>query len=161
MARKPQEKLEHISDTLVIALKKHRLKFIGESISLQKLWLSAAGSIICEHSKPFKLKGKELHVAVSNSSWLQQISINSSILLEKIREIPDAPEINKIKLSLDDFPKEHTDGRMKVVNIPLTEKEKRFVEATVASLEVDDQEFKDIVRRVLKKAAIRRRLLGQ
>jgi len=156
--RKPKERLEHIGEALNKAFRNNRLDLSWETVRLQKFWLEAGGEIIYAHSRPKRVINDVLHVKVDNSSWLYQLEMLRGELISNFSSLRGAPPIAEIKLSLGEIPSNEVSHK-KLEMAPLTAKEKRFVEETLASLPIEDADFKKTVKSVLTKGIIRRRLL--
>lgn len=93
------------SPTLVADILKRTLKNLNleDKIKVYHLWKNwgeVVGNAIAQKSSPDYVAGGRLYVSVTSAAWMQELTFQKAWLLEKIKAIPDIPEIRDIVFRL-------------------------------------------------------------
>lgn len=75
---------------------------IKNTITLDHHWKSIVGEIVAENAKVLYVKGGILHIGVSSSTWLQELSFMRQAILSGVRQILPDIEVNDIKFRIAD-----------------------------------------------------------
>lgn len=85
-------------------LKSQMKSIVGDrftkSLSIQNKWQHIVGAVISRHSKILYVKDNILHVAVDNSTWLNELSLMKEQIIQKVHEILPDLQIEEIKLKI-------------------------------------------------------------
>ena len=158
--RGKQLNLQRLGNVLKGILRKHNIFFDSEEQRLLEVWQKAVGPQISVQTRPDRLKRNTLFIKVSSSVWMQQLHILKQEIIEKINQLLGKELIKNIHFSIGEIPStmptNSYSSSFSPDSYPLKEKDKRLIEKSISS--VEDQELKEILRRVMTKNIIRRRL---
>jgi len=94
--------LQSVADIVPKILKKLGLEQRSWENQLLEQWESLAGKNLSKHTRPGRLQNRVLHVFVSNSTWLSELSrYGKKDLLAKLQKQFGAARIRDIRLQLD------------------------------------------------------------
>ena len=158
--RGKQFNLQRLGNVLQGILRKHKIFFDSEEQHLLEVWQKAVGPKILVQTRPDKLKRNTLFIKVSSSVWMQQLHILKPEIIEKINNLLGKELIKNIHFSIGEIPStvptNPYTSSFSQDSYPLKEKDKKLIEKSIS--QVEDPEFKEILRRVMTKNIIRRRL---
>ncbi len=134
-------------------------------------WPEIAGEAIAKHSWPMKFKERDvLVVAVSDSVWMQQLSLQKLMLLEAInRTLPPESMVRDLHFTMENIdqvrkshaattsaPKTNSETLyIQPKNIPESEKQDIDQHAKAVTEPVEDEELKAVLQRAYIKSRIR------
>jgi len=157
--RKRQKNLLKLGDFLQKALKRRKILLDMADGSLVDTWNRTVGPAIASQTFPFKFKNKTLFVKVSNSTWMQQLQFMKEEIIAKVDPAFTDKTIGNIYFSIGTIPqpqREESDDGPGLDAYPLKARDRRLIKESMASIQ--DDELKDIVRRVMTKEIIKRRI---
>ncbi len=160
MPKRPhQTKLQRIDEILSRALKKRRVPFRQEDRRLVDTWEQAVGPQIAAQSRPESIKRDILFVKVSSSVWMQQLHFLKEEMIGKVNALLAGATVKDIRFSIGCLPSPAKGGK-EAAAMPLSaghlkERDKKMIDTCLASL--DDQELKEIIKRVMTKELTYRR----
>jgi predicted nucleic acid-binding Zn ribbon protein len=93
----------HIKSIVSDVLKKYRNTQKADVFEISEIWESAVSSTIAKDSRPWKVKGNELEVQVTNSSWLHHLNFMKNDIIQKLNEQLGEQVIKKIRFSVAHF----------------------------------------------------------
>jgi len=146
-------KPEKISDALAGALERAGL---GRIMALQGLcgkWRTIAGEGMAKHSMPVMLKGGTLTLVVDSPAWMNEISLLSPTIIEKLNTELGEEAVSDIRLRQGKVEDRATHsgaapaGKFRPVTRPLTAEEEDEIEKALSSIE--DGGLKESARRML------------
>ncbi len=134
-------------------------------------WPEIAGEAIAKHSWPMKFKERDVLVlAVSDSVWMQQLSLQKLMLLEAInRTLPPESMVRDLHFTMENIdqvrknhsattsaPKAHSETVcIQPEKIPETEKQNINQHAKAVTEPVKDEELKEVLQRAYVKSRFR------
>ncbi len=74
--------MQKVSDIL-----DRKYKGFGKVVRIRKLWAEIVGEVLNSHTEPVQLKGNTLLVLCDSPAWVQQMSILSLTLTQRIHEV--------------------------------------------------------------------------
>ena len=87
-----------IKDILSEYLKGTSLNDINETINIEHLWKNIVGSTISKNTEIIGIKKGTLTIKTSNPIWRNELSLQKTELLKKIKAINSELNIREIKL---------------------------------------------------------------
>ncbi|MCG6534032.1 MAG: DUF721 domain-containing protein [Syntrophales bacterium LBB04] len=158
--RRKTATLQRIDEILSRALKKRHVPFRKEDRRLIEIWEKAVGPQIAAQSRPESIKRDVLLVKVSSSVWLHQLHFLKEEIMGKINASAAGAAFKDIHFSIGQLPQSPGEGKapsaLPLPTVHLKERDKKMMETCLASL--NDQELKDIIKRVMTKEITLRRL---
>jgi hypothetical protein len=157
LAARPLKKPEIISETLMAALDKAGLGRIAVVGGLSKKWRQVAGKGMAKHSTPSMLKGGTLTLVVDSPVWMNEISLLTPAIIEKINEEMGPDTVTDIRLR-QGGPREFkaveygggseraAQGSSRPPSREPTDAELEIIQESVASIE--DPEVREAARRL-------------
>ncbi|MBW2631211.1 MAG: DUF721 domain-containing protein [Deltaproteobacteria bacterium] len=156
---KRRRNLQKMGDFLQKALKRKKILLDLIDYRILDIWNRAVGPQISAHTNPFKFKNGTLFVNVSDPAWMQQLRFMNQEIMDKVNLDWEKEEIKNIYFSIGDIhhtPAKTTDHFIDFSLYPLKERDKRLIRENLS--QVDDEELKDILKKVMTKEIIKRRL---
>ena len=150
-----------MGDFLEKTLKKREIHIDIVDHRILHTWNSAVGPQISAHTNPFKYRNGTLFVNVSNPAWMQQLRFMKQEIVEKINAESGKEDIKNIYFSIGDIRRKSvtaTDHPIDFSRYPLKKRDRRLIRENLSQIE--DEELKEILERVMKKEIIKRRLSG-
>jgi len=144
-----------LGDTLREVLDRAGLGGIATSSTLSGRWAELVGPGIAAHSSPGAIKGGRLAVTVDSSAWMNQLSLLSVDLIEKINAGLGPGTVTELRFRIGRPSQPARHGRPAAKDAPirrsLTPSERAEVEQ--AASQVSDPELRKSVVRLLSAAA--------
>jgi predicted nucleic acid-binding Zn ribbon protein len=84
-------------------INKIQTKNRGVKKDILTIWNSLAGDNVNRHARPLILKKKVLIVEVDSSSWLYELSLKKSILLQEMQKKTGADKIQDIRFRMGEL----------------------------------------------------------
>ncbi len=156
---KRQRNLQKMGDFLQKVLKKRKILLDLVDHRILDVWNKAVGPQISTHTNPFKFKKGTLFVNVSGPAWMQQLRFMKQEIMDKVNLKWKKEEIKNIYFSIGDIhhtPAKPADRPIDFSLYPLKERDKRLIRENLS--QIDDEELKDILEKVMKKEIVKRRL---
>ena len=98
----PPDRSSHISERMPDLIKKLGLQNQLWETALTSDWESLVGPQVAKQTRPGRLQYKILHIFVSNSMWLSELSrYHQKTILENIQARFGKDKIDRIKLQID------------------------------------------------------------
>jgi len=122
-------------------------------------WRKAVGPQISAQTYPFKFKNNILFVNVSTPAWMQQLSFMKQEIMDKVNPDWKREEIKNIYFAIGDIPDTSPQPGGHASDFSprlLKEREKRIIRENLS--QIDDEELKGILKKVMTKEIIKRRL---
>lgn len=113
---------------------------------LRAKWKSIFKDPIHKHTMPHALQNKCLTILVDSPEWLHELQFHQETILSHLRDL----SIQRVRLRLgkiQDTPLHHSPRQRKR---PLTEKDREFIENTVA--DVGDENLRDTIKKAIEKS---------
>ena len=148
-----------MGDFLQRALKKKKIFLDLIDYRILDIWNKAVGPQISAHTNPFKFKNATLFVNVSDPAWMQQLRFMKQEIMDKVNLEWEKEEIKNIYFSIGDIhytPPKVSDRFIDFSQYPLKKRDERLIRENLSQL--DDEELKDILEKVMKKEIVKRRL---
>jgi len=148
-----------MGDFLQKVLKKKKILLDLVDYRILDVWKRAVGPQISANTSPFKFKNNTLFVSVSSPAWMQQLRFMKQEIMDKVNLEWEKEEIKNIYFSIGDIhhtPAKPADRPIDFSLYPLKERDKRLIRENLS--QVDDEELKDILEKVMIKETIKRRL---
>ncbi|MBW2558441.1 MAG: DUF721 domain-containing protein [Deltaproteobacteria bacterium] len=158
-AGKRPRSLQRMGDFLQRVLKKRKILLDLVDHRILDVWNKAVGPQISAHTNPFKFKNGTLFVNVSDPAWMQQLRFMKQEIMDKVNLEWKKEEIKNIYFSIGDIhhtPEKLADHPIDFSLYPLKERDKRLIRENLS--QIDDEELKDILKKVMTKEIIKRRL---
>ncbi|EKD41269.1 MAG: hypothetical protein ACD_73C00786G0004 [uncultured bacterium] len=89
-----------IADILKSTLKNLNIEEKFKVYPLWKQWALVVGETVASKSSPDYIMASKLYVSVTSPAWIQELSFQKQLLLEKIRAFPQLPSISDIVFRL-------------------------------------------------------------
>ncbi len=89
-----------ISDLIQNQIHKLSDKPLTKTISLHNQWKQIAGPVISKHSKVLYLRGGELVISVTNSTWHSELIMMKAEILDKINQAMPEANVEEIKFKI-------------------------------------------------------------
>jgi len=156
---KRRRNLEKMGDFLPKALKRKKILLDLIDHRILEVWNSAVGPQISAHTKPFKFKNGTLFIHVSDPAWMQQLRFMKQEIMDKVNLEWEKKEIKNIYFSIGDIhhtPAKTADRPIDFSLYPLKERDKGLIRENLS--QINDEELKDILKKVMTKEIIKRRL---
>ena len=156
---KRRRNLEKMGDFLPKALKRKKILLDLIDHRILEVWNRAVGPQISTHTNPFKFKNGTLFIHVSDPAWMQQLRFMKQEIMDKVNLEWEKEEIKNIYFSIGDIhhtPAKTADRPIDFDRYPLKERDKRLIRENLS--QVNDEELKEILEKVMKKEIIKRRL---
>jgi len=148
-----------MGDFLQRALKKKKILLDLVDHRILDVWNKAVGLQISAHTNPFKFKNGTLFVNVSDPAWMQQLRFMKQEIMDKVNLEWKKEEIKNIYFSIGDIhrtPAKTADRLIDFSLYQLKERDKRLIRENLS--QINDEELKDILKKVMTKEIIKRRL---
>ena len=148
-----------MGDFLQKVLKKKKILLDLVDYRILDVWKRAVGPQISANTGPFKFKNNTLFVSVSSPAWMQQLRFMKQEIMDKVNLEWEKEEIKNIYFSIGDIhhtPAKSADRPIDFSLYPLKERDKRLIRENLS--QIDDEELKDILEKVMKKEIVKRRL---
>ncbi|MCD6487113.1 MAG: DUF721 domain-containing protein [Syntrophobacterales bacterium] len=156
---KRRRNLQKMGDFLQKALKRKKILLDLIDYRILDIWNKAVGPQISAHTNPFKFKNGTLFVNVSDPAWMQQLRFMKQEIMDKVNLDWEKEEIKNIYFSIGDIhytPAKTADRSIDFSQYSLKERERRLIRENLS--QIDDEELKDILEKVMIKEIIKRRL---
>ncbi len=101
--RKPRRQFTAIGDVLDQVLKGYHQKSRSDLSHVCRVWDRAVGAAIADNTRPVAMKGKQLVVVVTSSTWLHQLQFLKKQLIAGINRQTDAVSVEDIKFRIGAF----------------------------------------------------------
>lgn len=101
--RKSNHRFTAIGDVLADVLDTCRQKSQSDFSRIWQLWDGAVGSAIAANTRPVSLKGRQMVVLVTNSSWLHQLQFLKKQMVDEINHRMAATIVDDIKFKIGTF----------------------------------------------------------
>ncbi len=157
--RKRQKNLLKMGDFLPKVLSKKKILLDILDHSILDTWHRAVGPQISANTNPFKFKNNTLFVNVSSPAWMQQLRFMKQEIMDKINPEWEKEEIKNIYFAIGDIPQTPAQPADPAADFSprlLKERDKRLIRENLS--QVDDEELKAILKKVMTKEIIKRRL---
>lgn len=158
-SRKRQRNLLKMGDFLPRVLKRKKILLNILDYRITDTWHRAVGPQISAQTAPFKFKNNTLFVSVSTPAWMQQLRFMKREIMDKVNGERGKDEVHDIHFSLGEIPPSLAQPAGRAPHPappPLKEREKRLIRENLSQIE--DEELKGILRKVMTKEIIKRRL---
>ena len=156
---KRRRNLQKMGDFLQKVLKRKKILLDLIDYRILDIWNGAVGPQISANTNPFKFKNNTLFVHVSSPAWMQQLRFMKQEIMDKVNLDWEKEEITNIYFSIGDIhytPSKTADNPIDFSRYPLKERDKRLIRENLS--QIDDEELKDILEKVMRKEIIKRRL---
>lgn len=91
-----------LASTLASFLESLRIPHVAFLITLRKEWPEIAGPLVARNAVPLSLKNGVLTIAVRNHSWAQELRMNQSTVLSRIREsVGERVPVTDLRFTVD------------------------------------------------------------
>ncbi|MCX7770513.1 MAG: DUF721 domain-containing protein [Proteobacteria bacterium] len=122
-------------------------------INIYDLWKEAVGDIISEISYPHLLKEGKLEVLVKNSTWMNQLRLMKSDIINKFNDIFGSEILKDIEYKLDRRKKkQQSTDNYEIVKRPIDDSVLKRIEESL--FEVKDNEIKKLLKDIFIKSYI-------
>jgi len=155
--RKPQTRLQSISEILFPILKKRGMISKIDEKTLQALWPKAVGPQIALQTRPDSLRNGTLFVKTASSVWVQQLHFMKEEILVKLNNLSGKPLIKEIRFVVGHSPVNEKEANpvLKEKKAVLKKRDKDMIaECTEALI---DQELAAVLKRIMRLEISRRR----
>jgi len=157
MARK--SKLEAVGTVLSRLLESRGMGGSAHMARLAAGWEDAVGKGVASHARPDMLKGGTLTVIVDNSSWMNQLSLLRTTIIEQINTAIGKPLVDDLRFRLGEVKKDGPARRKSTAFVPerrsVLPEEKDAIEKSLESIK--DDEVKKSARRLLMTSCSRKK----
>jgi hypothetical protein len=139
-----------VGETLSRALKLPGLAGKLRQYRITKSWPECVGPVISRHAAPSRLIGKTLHVTVSSSPWMLELSYHKAEIMAKLNRTLSEEAVAEIIFRQGSVAANPVKARAPVKAVRrLTEAEKAFIEETASGIK--DESLRAIVMRTMEK----------
>ncbi len=99
-AKRPRSELMPMGDIIASLMTDGTLPYRPDDIEIWRVWKEVVGQTYAEHSQPSKIRKKELTVTVTDAIWLQELTFQKEIILEKINGKLGRKAVNSIRVAV-------------------------------------------------------------
>ena len=147
-------KPQAVGDVLKAVMAGHGLGQGGELAKLHRQWAKAVGASVAAHAQPESLKGGRLTLIVDSHPWMNQLSLLSPGIIEKVNEALGAEEVTELRFHAGKItvPGNTTRREGPPKRRKLTKEEQAEIEEALAPIK--DEALREAGRRLLTTAAV-------